>query len=191
MIRRPPISSMVRFQLLFLFFLMIRRPPRSTLFPYTTLFRSSAHKVLGDPQHVFPLHAAPQQDREELGVGEGLGTVLEHFLTGSRDGRLEIPKFRAATGGYEMRVSRLQVLLPKALPPLPSSKRRTPPLPLTQRAVCHTPARPSVRPSAPRRTLLPLSRSPSRRGSGPAAPRPGVALQGIGESPPDRSCVPL
>src|SRR3712207_7235341 len=27
--------------LLLLFFLMIRRPPRSTLFPYTTLFRSS------------------------------------------------------------------------------------------------------------------------------------------------------
>src|SRR3712207_7883079 len=26
---------------LFLFFLMIRRPPRSTLFPYTTLFRSA------------------------------------------------------------------------------------------------------------------------------------------------------
>src|SRR5438552_8996368 len=25
------------------FFLMIRRPPRSTLFPYTTLFRSHAH----------------------------------------------------------------------------------------------------------------------------------------------------
>src|SRR2546427_9295476 len=28
--------------LLFFFFLMIRRPPRSTLFPYTTLFRSGA-----------------------------------------------------------------------------------------------------------------------------------------------------
>src|SRR5256885_15833646 len=27
-------------QILFFFFLMIRRPPRSTLFPYTTLFRS-------------------------------------------------------------------------------------------------------------------------------------------------------
>src|SRR5437588_8475605 len=26
----------------FLFFLMIRRPPRSTLFPYTTLFRSNS-----------------------------------------------------------------------------------------------------------------------------------------------------
>src|SRR2546427_12902649 len=32
-------SSFPRFSLLF-FFLMIRRPPRSTLFPYTTLFRS-------------------------------------------------------------------------------------------------------------------------------------------------------
>src|SRR3712207_7260708 len=28
--------------MLFIFFLMIRRPPRSTLFPYTTLFRSSS-----------------------------------------------------------------------------------------------------------------------------------------------------
>src|SRR2546426_12536328 len=27
----------------FFFFLMIRRPPRSTLFPYTTLFRSGSH----------------------------------------------------------------------------------------------------------------------------------------------------
>src|SRR2546430_11978752 len=31
---------------LFFFFLMIRRPPRSTLFPYTTLFRSRVfHKM--------------------------------------------------------------------------------------------------------------------------------------------------
>src|SRR3712207_7146137 len=39
------------------FFLMIRRPPRSTLFPYTTLFRSddragADHRLLGPPaQH--------------------------------------------------------------------------------------------------------------------------------------------
>src|ERR1035438_6987655 len=32
--------SLLSIPLLFLFFLMIRRPPRSTLFPYTTLFRS-------------------------------------------------------------------------------------------------------------------------------------------------------
>src|SRR2546430_15060017 len=30
--------------LLFFFFLMIRRPPRSTLFPYTTLFRSGVNE---------------------------------------------------------------------------------------------------------------------------------------------------
>src|SRR2546427_13088665 len=39
---------MLRRYLLF-FFLMIRRPPRSTLFPYTTLFRSvSSHWIHGD-----------------------------------------------------------------------------------------------------------------------------------------------
>src|SRR5260363_460678 len=31
----------------FFFFLMIRRPPRSTLFPYTTLFRSQGLLVCG------------------------------------------------------------------------------------------------------------------------------------------------
>src|SRR3989442_6416134 len=30
--------------LIFFFFLMIRRPPRSTLFPYTTLFRSNFYR---------------------------------------------------------------------------------------------------------------------------------------------------
>src|ERR1039457_7517628 len=32
---------------LFVFFLMIRRPPRSTLFPYTTLFRSVLDSTAG------------------------------------------------------------------------------------------------------------------------------------------------
>src|SRR5258708_35461123 len=34
--------------LLLFFFLMIRRPPRSTLFPYTTLFRSLAGSDMGE-----------------------------------------------------------------------------------------------------------------------------------------------
>src|SRR5215216_7588025 len=33
----------------FFFFLMIRRPPRSTLFPYTTLFRSHARPAWRRP----------------------------------------------------------------------------------------------------------------------------------------------
>src|SRR5690349_24930664 len=46
MCQSSPRQSSQRFQfedllsLFFFFFLMIRRPPRSTLFPYTTLFRS-------------------------------------------------------------------------------------------------------------------------------------------------------
>src|SRR6266853_3836819 len=35
------LSSLSYILYLFFFFLMIRRPPRSTLFPYTTLFRSA------------------------------------------------------------------------------------------------------------------------------------------------------
>src|SRR2546426_11311045 len=37
----------MHFLLLFFFFLMIRRPPRSTLFPYTTLFRSPSRSDAG------------------------------------------------------------------------------------------------------------------------------------------------
>src|SRR5690349_24684329 len=33
-------ATLIFLFLIFFFFLMIRRPPRSTLFPYTTLFRS-------------------------------------------------------------------------------------------------------------------------------------------------------
>src|SRR5688572_33439207 len=40
------ISYFYVYLIFFFFFLMIRRPPRSTLFPYTTLFRSKAFAVL-------------------------------------------------------------------------------------------------------------------------------------------------
>src|SRR3989442_5826038 len=44
----------------FFFFLMIRRPPRSTLFPYTTLFRSRRRDPGG---------RLPQADRSSVGGG--------------------------------------------------------------------------------------------------------------------------
>src|SRR5215216_7387322 len=45
-------SSFLFFLSFFFFFLMIRRPPRSTLFPYTTLFRSWLRKSCGGrPPH--------------------------------------------------------------------------------------------------------------------------------------------
>src|SRR6202789_4582718 len=53
----------------YFFFLMIRRPPRSTLFPYTTLFRSPVCELRFDPQpgqHLPDLRTAAvhHQDRK-------------------------------------------------------------------------------------------------------------------------------
>src|SRR3712207_6888793 len=44
---------------------MIRRPPRSTLFPYTTLFRSDEVRVGGG------------ESREGVGVGAAVGVAAE------------------------------------------------------------------------------------------------------------------
>src|SRR5229473_7853950 len=50
--------------LLFFFFLMIRRPPRSTLFPYTTLFRSPAGvRRARAPRPVDPRRGRPRHPR--------------------------------------------------------------------------------------------------------------------------------
>src|SRR3712207_8650686 len=45
--------------LVFVFFLMIRRPPRSTLFPYTTLFRSGYRFELSVAGSSYQLTATP------------------------------------------------------------------------------------------------------------------------------------
>src|SRR5436189_3463857 len=56
-----------------LFFLRIRRPPRSTLFPYTTLFRSQLHQRLA-----------------QVGPGHRVARAqLQHPLEGGHDLRSE------------------------------------------------------------------------------------------------------
>src|SRR6266542_4642677 len=62
---------------LLIFFLMIRRPPRSTLFPYTTLFRSpdGAHRY---PRHEHRRHAArgpPAGDRKSTRLNSSHGSI--------------------------------------------------------------------------------------------------------------------
>src|SRR3712207_6882934 len=54
---------------------MIRRPPRSTLFPYTTLFRSQPDLVAGERARFYPTDeqrpdrdAGPQERRPEYGA---------------------------------------------------------------------------------------------------------------------------
>src|SRR2546430_16413764 len=75
--------------ILYFFFLMIRRPPRSTLFPYTTLFRSPVTDLEGGPavntQRFHPLHLARRgvghlvleaDDRAPVAVPHPLGLLV-------------------------------------------------------------------------------------------------------------------
>src|SRR2546430_17496862 len=69
---------------IFFFFLMIRRPPRSTLFPYTTLFRSHKEaqrsyetdscrfdsEFVGDPFHFKSHEVVGDEDRSEEHTSE-------------------------------------------------------------------------------------------------------------------------
>src|SRR2546426_8672584 len=61
--------------LLIFFFLMIRRPPRSTLFPYTTLFRSlttttpvAAYRGAGRPEACFFIERLMDTAARALGL---------------------------------------------------------------------------------------------------------------------------
>src|SRR2546422_5410181 len=68
----------------FFFFLMIRRPPRSTLFPYTTLFRSVPTDLHG------PIPTGPKGNRVYFGYGTGGNGILQivdrnKLLNGPKD----------------------------------------------------------------------------------------------------------
>src|SRR3712207_3936336 len=69
----------------FFFFLMIRRPPRSTLFPYTTLFRSSggqpSNACAGRRRTAVPLDLAPGGVYRAAPVARCAGGLLHHRFT--------------------------------------------------------------------------------------------------------------
>src|SRR2546428_13252696 len=70
---------------------MIRRPPRSTLFPYTTLFRSLAGVVVVtriapadvEPEESTPTRVIPKQTCERAGWSGTVGMIHSH-PTGER-----------------------------------------------------------------------------------------------------------
>src|SRR2546422_7677734 len=69
--------------LFFFFFLMIRRPPRSTLFPYTTLFRSrgaSPHRARLVDQNEVGRVRRPRQVAGEIGRSEEHTSELQSRL---------------------------------------------------------------------------------------------------------------
>src|SRR3712207_7778448 len=72
------------------FFLMIRRPPRSTLFPYTTLFRSGEQR---------PVRAARHPSRQSVDIG-----VQPDGEAAAQDQRPRlVVDERAAAGGDHLR----------------------------------------------------------------------------------------
>src|SRR2546422_9632977 len=62
----------------FFFFLMIRRPPRSTLFPYTTLFRSC--RVTCSPVSSCPARRTPGSPRRRPSRSEEHTSELQSRL---------------------------------------------------------------------------------------------------------------
>src|SRR6266511_4475237 len=64
----------------FFFFLMIRRPPRSTLFPYTTLFRSRTepcNRLAGADDQVLPARgSSPARRTDQPEPGDRKSTRL-------------------------------------------------------------------------------------------------------------------
>src|SRR2546427_11667681 len=68
---------------LFFFFLMIRRPPRSTLFPYTTLFRSMSGRRFNraDPARSLMLAKPTQQVAHGGGLRVELGSRSEEHTS--------------------------------------------------------------------------------------------------------------
>src|SRR5205814_10726826 len=87
------------FVCLFFFFLLLRRPPTSTLFPYTTLFRS-----------LLELFAHPLFDREDDDHRERL-LGIAHVLLGCLDDRIVIiARECRSQGRSEEHTSELQSL---------------------------------------------------------------------------------
>src|SRR5229473_5456840 len=89
-------SSYMRFFcfLFFFFFLMIRRPPRSTLFPYTTLFRSPARPATarcGTCSRCPP--GAPGRSEEHTSELQSLAYLVCRLLLEKKNKKLRIFTF--------------------------------------------------------------------------------------------------
>src|SRR6266851_6790404 len=80
----------------FFFFLMIRRPPRSTLFPYTTLFRSCRRHAPRAPHPQAPRDSCAPADRKSTRLNSSHITISyavfclkkktkQHYLTHAID----------------------------------------------------------------------------------------------------------
>src|SRR5256886_10214522 len=84
---------------------MIRRPPRSTLFPYTTLFRSGA------AAHQVPHR--PENPRFRFGVDGARGLVEDHHRTVLQEGAGECDALSLAPRELRAALADLRVITPR------------------------------------------------------------------------------
>src|SRR3989440_5445882 len=142
------------------FFLMIRRPPRSTLFPYTTLFRSDRRA----------LRAQPLEHLEAAHVGEV--QVEDHHIGAQPLERRHAPLSRVLA----------RHLVAEALEVVPDGAHHVGVVVHQEQGLSHGgPRSPRGRPAAgaPRTACPPTARrraasaAPYRRGPRPAPPRRG------------------
>src|SRR5215216_8090229 len=101
------LSCLISLLLLFFFFLMIRRPPRSTLFPYTTLFRSArAHPAASCLSGRREPAASPAGDDRKAG-GHARRPLRRSLRTRAR-GRIILGSNRrdGRTGSLAARIAR-------------------------------------------------------------------------------------
>src|SRR6516165_11417899 len=85
---------------LFFFFLMIRRPPRSTLFPYTTLFRSAVGRASSSTRRTPPPRRSAGSIRSEEHTSElqSQSNLVCRLLLAKTKFRLEAALAAQATG---------------------------------------------------------------------------------------------
>src|SRR2546430_7160570 len=113
-------SFLVTTLFFFFFFLMIRRPPRSTLFPYTTLFRS-LRQGREDPWHGYHARDHRRAGRHRPGAAARAGDALpgrsprRGQLGDSPDGEADVD----GEGQAEAEVQGARLLSLSALRPQP------------------------------------------------------------------------
>src|SRR3712207_8936417 len=92
------------------FLLMIRRPPRSTLFPYTTLFRSSLVQSSNDLEVALHLPIGDRLSELALFPFAGGGVMLDESIAEEGAGR-----FRALQPACRLHEAARQLAIPREL----------------------------------------------------------------------------
>ena len=105
------------FSFSFFFFLMIRRPPRSTLFPYTTLFRSDELKQFYNKQMISFLFIVKIRRRRHIFLSLKQSNVYRSIKQGISYLSLLNRKYKGSTQTInEMKIGRAHVWTPVTVP---------------------------------------------------------------------------